>query len=155
MVVPRPGGALLAVRRVTAPGAARLALVRGVLDLEFPDGMTVLGFERPVGEAGVSREKNGLSVRILYCQHERTRVGARVEIRPPRAASQVEVRILDREGRSHVPEVGRDDGDGQSAGLQLEFTLPAGAEVAELRFEAPRALRERRVPFELRDLPVR
>jgi hypothetical protein len=145
----------VAVRRLNAPGAARLASVRGDLVLEFPDGMTDLSFERPVGEAGAILEKDGLWVRILYCQHERTRVGARLEVRPPRASGQLEIRLVDRQGRAHVPEVGRDEGDGQAAGLQLEFTLPPGAEVAALRLEAPRAFREKRVPFELRDLPVR
>jgi hypothetical protein len=141
--------------RIPPPGVRALSRIRGDLVLEFPDEMTDFTFKDPEQQAGETETRGGASVRLVYCQRERARVVARAELRPGGAAAHFRFVAVDRQGKEHAGRMTRHQGGEEVVRLDLEAPLPPGEELAALKLSAPAGFRERRIPFEFRDLRIR
>jgi hypothetical protein len=139
-----------------APPAAvdRLSAVRGDLELSFPEGEMAVVFENPQEKPGQERRGGEGSVKLVTFGREGGRVRARIEVRPPELVSRLEAKAAGKDGKEYP---GRKPTVvvGDEEPLTVDFTVPAGAEVTALRFWAPTGFREKKVPFEFRDLRIR
>jgi len=142
--------------KVPPPGASKFAKIRGSLDLSFPVSLLVFPFDKPEESSGALRKEEGASVKLASCARDRSRLRAKIEVRPADLAGRLEMKAVDKEGRDYPGRYTRgDQGDGESMLMSVEFTLPATSEVASLRFTSPSGARERRIPFEFKDVKFR
>ncbi len=158
--VMNPSEKVVMLSREPAPGVLKLALVKGVLDLEFPQELRVYGFDSPEEKCGVTVKQGDSSLRLISCSRARDKVRARFEQRT-REGETFESRAVTKDGKEFLGRLSqrvmpqRADADESAMEMTVDFTVPEGAALASLRLEAPAGVREKRVPFELRELPVR
>jgi hypothetical protein len=142
--------------KVPPPGASKFARIRGTLDLSFPESLLVFAFDKPEESSGTLRKAEGGSVKLASCARDRSRLRAKIEVRPGELAGRLEMKAQDKEGRDYPGRYTRgDQGDGESILMSVEFTLPATSEVASLQFTSPSGARERKIPFEFKDVRFR
>lgn len=144
------------LHRVPPEKATRFARVKGSLDLSFPEAMLQFPFEKPEECAGVTRKGDGGSVKLVSCARDKARLQAKIEVRPAELGGRLELKAFDKEARETVGRYTRGEQGGEDMILMtIEFSMPAESEVAALRFAAPSGMREKRIPFEFKDVKFR
>lgn len=142
--------------RVPPGKASKFARIKGSLDLVFPESLMVFSFEKPEEGAGALRKHEGTSVKLVTCARDKTRLRAKIEVRPAEFGGRLEMKAVDKEGREFAGRYTRGEQSTEDAILMsVEFAVPAQAELATLRFQAPAGYRERKIPFEFKDVKFR
>lgn len=136
---------------------ARFARIRGDLVLEFPTAIEVLEFAKPAGAAGAERRRGANLLKLVEAKAREDSLEVTLEYRPGRLGGRTTVVLLDGEGK-------KIDGDAESVesaeGEDWErrsfvFPLEEGRIPALLRCTVLTGSRERRIPFDFRDVRFR
>jgi hypothetical protein len=142
--------------KVPPAGASKFARIKGSLDLSFPESMLVFAFQKPEESAGALQKGEGGSVKLVSCARDRARLRAKIEVRPGDLTSRLDLKAVDKEGREYPGRYTRGEQSTEDAiVMSVEFTLPAAAEAASLQFSSPAGSREKRIPFEFKDVKFR
>jgi len=136
-------------------GVDRLSLVKGDLELTFPEGVMAVTFDGPEKKAGTEIRNGGGSVRLVTIGREEGKVRARILVEPAELASRLEMKAVDKGGKEVAGRRAPGVTGVENEPFGIEFTMPAEAELAALRFSAPTGSREKKVPVEFRDLRIR
>ncbi len=146
----------LQMAKVPPGKATKFARIQGSLELVFPESLMVFAFEKPEESAGALQKQEACTVKLLTCARDTTRLRARIEVRPAELGSRLEMKALDKEGREFAGRYTRGEQSTEDAiFMSIEFTVPAQAELTSLRFQAPAGYRERKIPFEFKDVRFR
>ena len=139
--------------KVPPAGASRFSRIKGSLDLSFPESLLVFAFSKPEDAAGSVQKGEGGSVKLVSCARDRARLRAKIEVRPPELTGRLEMKAVDKEGREYPGRYTRGEQSTDELMLMsIEFTLPAAAEALSLQFSSPAGSREKRIPFEFKDV---
>jgi len=118
--------------------------------------MLVFPFEKPEDSAGAVLKREGGTIKLLTCSRDKTRLRAKIEVSPPDLGGRLEMKAVDKEAREFGGRYTRgEQGTDESMVMWVEFTLPAQAQLTTLRFQSPSGYRERKMPFELKDVRFR
>ena len=153
---PKISGGELMMRRSPAARASRFTVMKGVLTLYFPASAKTVAFATPL-EAPSSEEGRTGYYKLKECRREGGKVHATVGEYAFSFPEREDMILLGRRSaRYPCTGVHYSRRSGQSTGtVHLEFAVPEGAEIIELRLRVPVGERARRIPFEFRDIPLR
>lgn len=142
--------------KVPPDRASKFSRIKGSLDLEFPETMLVFAFEKPEESAGAVQKREGGTLKLLSCARDKTRLRGKIEVTPADMGGRLEMKAIDKQGREVVGRYTRgEQGSDEAIVMWIEFTLPAEAEAATLRFQSPAGHREKKIPFEFKDVRFR
>lgn len=142
--------------KVPPERATRFARVKGALELVFPESLLVFRFEKPEEAAGAERKLEGGSIKLVTCARDKARLRAKIEVRPAELGGRLEMKATDKEGRDFAGRYTRGEQSTEEAILMsIEFTVPAQADLTAVRFQSPAGFREKRIPFDFKDVRFR
>lgn len=146
----------LELPKVPAEKATRFSRIRGSLDLSFPDSLLSFAFDKPEECAGMIRKGEGGSLKLVSCARDQARLQTKIEVRPAELGGRLELKAVDKDGKEIPGRYTRGEQNSEDAVIMsVEFSVPAGTDVATLRFSAPSGAREKRIPFDFRDVRFR
>jgi hypothetical protein len=137
--------------------ASRFAIVRGDLVVRLPTAVERVDFDRPAGRVGAQRRAGPCHLKLLSWKVEEDEIEVQVEIRPAALGSRLRIELLDAAGKAFDGRQATtsESEDEDSALDQSTFTLDPARVPALLRCTIPTGTRERRIPFEFRDVRFR
>ncbi|HVR84935.1 MAG TPA: hypothetical protein VMU54_11535 [Planctomycetota bacterium] len=140
---------------VPPEGVTRLKIIKGTFVLVFPLTVHEFLFEPPAGNVGATRASRWGNVTLASFDAGDDSFHLKVEMRPEELRGRITLSLLDPKGKEFEGR-GAGIGDmGDYAFVEQDYTRPEGRSAAVLRCTAEVGRRERRIPFEFRDVRIR
>jgi hypothetical protein len=145
----------VAVSKIPPAEVKSLKEVAGVLELEFPADIEVIKVENPVGQKGVAVAGASLSFKLVECTKSERAVKCVIETGPDVDLWNRDFKLVDKSGKKHGTNGWSSTSDGTKTTATLDFPVPEGAEIVELRLTQPKSGGTRKIAFTFENLPVR
>jgi hypothetical protein len=140
--------------KVPSEKATHFRRIKGALELSFPESLLAFVFDKPEDCVGMVRKVEGASVKMVTCARDQARLQTKIEVRPAELGGRLELKAVDREGREVAGRYTRGEHNTEDA-ILMTVDFSTAADLVSLRFAAPAGTREKRLPFEFRDVRFR